>query len=197
MRKRYRPFALALLFLPPAPMLVLSSACDSDPVEPDPVDERAVMETIYRKMNGDGWYRRDNWNTDAPLDAWYGVGTDAGGNVISLEMRANRVRGVLAPELAMLQNLKSLVLNDNGLTGSVPPELGDLQNLEKLILSANYISGAIPPGIYRLGSSLFWRSTETRWRGRSPPNCRNSRPSRSCTSAATASVGESRRRSPS
>jgi len=147
MRKRHFLLALALL----APTLMVSSACDSDPVGPAPVNQRAVLETIYGKMNGDSWYRSDNWKTDAPLDAWHGVGTDVGGNVISLEMRANGVTGVLAPELAMLQNLKSLVLNDNGLTGSVPPELGNLQNLEKLILSQNDLSGAIPPDIYRLG----------------------------------------------
>jgi len=146
MTKRYYLLALALL----APMLMVSSACDADPVEPEPVDQRAVLETIYRKMNGDSWYRNDNWNTDAPLDAWHGVGTDVKGNVISLEMRANGVTGVLAPELGMLQNMKSLVLNDNDLTGSVPPELGNLQNLEKLNLSANHFSGAIPPDIYRL-----------------------------------------------
>jgi len=146
MRKRHHLPALALL----APTLTVSSACDADPVEPD-VDQRAVLETVYGKMNGDGWYRNDNWNTDAPLDAWHGVGTDGRGNVISLEMRANGVTGVLAPELAMLRNLKSLVLNDNGLTGSVPPELGNLQNLEKLFLSQNQLTGAIPPDIYRLG----------------------------------------------
>lgn len=143
MRKRYHLLAPALL----APTLMVSSACDADPVEP----ERAVLEAIYRKMNGDSWYRQDNWNTDAPLDAWHGVGTDGRGNVVSLEMRANGVTGMLAPELAMLQNLKSLVLNDNGLTGSVPPELGNLQNLEELLLSQNHLTGAIPPDIYRLG----------------------------------------------
>ncbi len=89
--------------------------------------------------------RKDNWKTDAPLGAWYGVGTDARGNVISLEMKDNGVTGVLAPELAMLRNLKSLVLNDNGLTGSVPPELGDLSKLTRLFLSDNGLTGAIPP----------------------------------------------------
>ncbi len=54
MRKRYYLPALALL----APTLMVSSACDADPVEPEPVGQRAVLETIYGKMNGDSWYRR-------------------------------------------------------------------------------------------------------------------------------------------
>lgn len=107
--------------------------------------QRAVLHVVYRKMNGDGWRENTNWKTDAPLDEWHGVNTDAGGTITELEMHTNQVTAAIAPELGMLPTLGSLIIRANpGVTGSIPPELGNLRNLERLAIVANGVTGPIP-----------------------------------------------------
>lgn len=76
-------------------------------------EPRDVLLQLYAAMGGYAWIHRDNWRTDAPLDAWYGVTTDEQGRVIGLD------------------------LSDNGLTGSIPPEIARLATLVVLDLSVS------------------------------------------------------------
>lgn len=99
---------------------------DPPTVTPDPpTDEgtardRGSLEALYNATGGDNWTRSMNWNTDEPLDTWYGVKTDSDGRITEL------------------------ILSDNGLEGRVPAELGDLKNLRRLYLDDNNLGGAIP-----------------------------------------------------
>jgi len=126
-------------------------------VEPGP---RAVLHTVYRKMNGDNWRDNTNWRSDEPLNTWHGVDTDAQGNVIALELQSNELAGAIAPELGILTELVTLILNENDLTGSIPPELGNLQKLRSLYLEQNDLTGSIPPELGNLtnleGLSFSW-----------------------------------------
>ena len=77
------------------------------------VSQAATLMVLYDSAGGPNWTRSDNWGTDAPLSAWYGVTTDERGRVTGLE------------------------LNDNGLSGPIPPELGRLATLRVLDLGEN------------------------------------------------------------
>ena len=110
-----------------------------------PLMDRDVLELLFESTGGRSWARQDNWLTDAPLDEWAGVETDASGHVQRLHLRENGLTGEIPPELGDLANLEYLYLYNNGLTGEIPPKLGDLANLDTLSLSRNGLTGVIPP----------------------------------------------------
>ena len=44
-----------------------------------PSDDRSVLVALYKATHGPNWTNKENWLSAAPLDEWYGVGTDADG----------------------------------------------------------------------------------------------------------------------
>lgn len=123
--------------------------CGTEP--PVPSADREVLLTFYEALAGDEWRRNDNWATDAPLDEWYGVATDAEGNVIGLDLYENNLVGPLPPEIGNLQHLEDLSLDRNyDMTGPIPPEIGNLRNLVTLGLNHNELTGPIPSEIGNL-----------------------------------------------
>ena len=109
---------------------------------PDTAGERAALVTLYNAANGPNWTRNDNWLSEEPLAAWYGVATDAGGRVTELRLPNNGLSGPI-PDLSALTNLTILDLESNQLRGPVPA-LGALSNLTSLDLGHNQLSGPIP-----------------------------------------------------
>ena len=99
--------------------------------------DRAVLAILYDETGGDNWTDDTNWLTDAPLDEWYGVSTDADGRVSTLDLINNGLTGEIPPELGSLSSLRNLSFYSNSLTGAIPPELGDLSNLASLRLELN------------------------------------------------------------
>ena len=115
--------------------------------------DRDILVALYDATNGPFWSHSDNWLTDAPLDSWHGVDTDAAGRVVRLDFRQwrnslssanNALLGSIPVELGYLSELRELNLSGNALTGPIPRELGKLANLESLSLSYNYLAGGIP-----------------------------------------------------
>ena len=104
--------------------------------------DRAALIALYEATDGPNWVNNENWLTDAPLGAWYGVGTDGSGRVTRLNLRG--LTGPLPPELGELAKLERLYLSNNELSGAIPPELGSLANLEHLDLDLNRLTGLIP-----------------------------------------------------
>lgn len=89
--------------------------------------QRQALIDLYEATGGDQWHRNDNWCTDAPLSEWYGVRVDASGN------------------------LASLYLSSNGLKGSLPENIGDLGGGTLSIgLYNNELEGKIPSSIYKI-----------------------------------------------
>ena len=117
-----------------------------------PLMDRDVLEILFESTGGRSWGYHDNWLTDAPLEEWAGVDTDASGHVEGLYLGGNGLRGELPSELGDLANLKWLSLWSNGLTGVIPSELGDLVNLEQLSLRDNGLTGVIPPELGKLAN---------------------------------------------
>ena len=125
-------------------------------VSESPLRDREILVALYEATDGPNWVNSDNWLTDAPLGAWYGVDTDASGRVVQIhlagswdseanEFVSHGLRGSIPPEVGGLTNLEILYLADNHLTGSIPAELGDLANLGELSLGYNELTGPIPP----------------------------------------------------
>ena len=75
-----------------------------------PAKDRAILEAFYEATGGPRWSNNDNWLTDAPLDDWYGVGTDLRGRVVEVRLNANNLEGHLPPELGRLDELRILEL---------------------------------------------------------------------------------------
>ena len=64
--------------------------------------DRAALAAFYDATGGPNWENSTNWKTNAPLNQWYGVQTDAAGRVTVVNV------------------------GENGLRGSLPAALGDL-----------------------------------------------------------------------
>ncbi len=125
--------------------------------------DRDVLVAFYNATDGPNWVDNTNWLTDAPLDDWHGVRTDAAGRVSVLSLRRNQLTGEIPAELGDLANLEYLYLDGNQLTGQIPAELGGLANLESLYLYRNQLTGEIPAelgglanleSLYLLGNQL-------------------------------------------
>ena len=114
--------------------------------------EREALVALYDAMDGANWTRSDNWDTDAPLERWYGVELDDNGQVIELDLSNNQLSGTIPAEIANLTHLEELSLDGNQLRGPIPPEIGNLANLEDLWLYDNELSGMIPPEIGNLAN---------------------------------------------
>ena len=117
--------------------------------------DRELLIAFYHATGGPDWTNSHNWLSDAPLDKWHGVKTDAGGRVVRMELHDNGLAGEIPARLGDLESLEWLCLSENGLTGEIPPQLGGLTNLTHLDLGGNDLSGAIPPELDGL-ASLVW-----------------------------------------
>ncbi|XP_004493090.1 LRR receptor-like serine/threonine-protein kinase RPK2 [Cicer arietinum] len=62
-----------------------------------------------------------------------------------LDLRGNKLSGVLPNELGNLKNMKWMLLGGNNLTGEIPYQLGRLTSLLVLNVSHNVLIGTIPP----------------------------------------------------
>ena len=116
-----------------------------------PTSQYDVLAAIYEATNGPAWVNSDNWLTDAPLGEWYGVDTDADGQVIGLSLARNHLQGQIPPEIGGLSGLWSLELGRGyALTGPLPEEFFDLSELRYLYLGGFNLGGPLPPEIARL-----------------------------------------------
>ena len=49
--------------------------------------ERAALVSFYKALNGDKWYIKTNWLSDKPVGEWYGITTNALGQVVKIDMK--------------------------------------------------------------------------------------------------------------
>ncbi len=113
-------------------------------------EERSDLMKLYEAMGGESWTESDNWGTDAPLEAWFGISVDSAGRVGGIAMRSNNLRGEIPPEIQYFPHLRRLRLDYNQLEGEVPPEIGKLTELRRMDIDGNNFTGPIPPEIGNL-----------------------------------------------
>ena len=143
----------ALGNVPPADVAKHMLLVCGAPIPPpaSPIDKAALIE-LYHATDGANWRASRHWVSDVPLGRWYGVFTNAAGQVTELRLDNNFLGGKIPSELGRLGNLTELALQRNQLTGAIPPEVGNLANLQSLWLTRNQLSGAIPPELGRLAN---------------------------------------------
>ena len=113
------------------------------------VDERTVLQKLYRLTRGDTWTNKSggwaNPITATCLGDLHGVTLDsATGRVQRLLLSGNNLTGPIPPELGTLTALTILHLHKNQLTGPIP-DLSRLTSLTTLWLHENQLTGRIPP----------------------------------------------------
>ena len=115
---------------------------------PDPINpNRAALLALYEATDGENWTDNTNWLSNKPLGEWFGVEAiammtmewigvipDRDGEVVSLELRNNRLSGALPSSLGDLGGLLRLDLGSNQLSGALPAELVNLTYLHSLHL---------------------------------------------------------------
>ena len=116
----------------PAPTSTPTPAPTATPAPTPTETDREALVALYAGTGGANWFINSNWLSDAPIDEWFGVVTDASDRVTELHLYDNWLSGRIPPELGGLANLEWLGLSGNGLGGEIPPELGNLSNLERV-----------------------------------------------------------------
>lgn len=116
------------------------------------LSDREILTGLYDATGGPNWTNRVNWLTDAPLDDWHGVETDAEGRVTHLNLERNNLSGSIPAVLGRLTELTTLRLGSNRLTGRIPAELAQLTGLTELDLSVNALTGRIAPELGSLAA---------------------------------------------
>lgn len=121
-----------------------------DCVELD-TDALVALVGLYTTTGGQDWTHNENWLTQAPLAAWYGVTVDDEGRVTELDLSDNRLSGSLPSSLSKLSDLKKMNLAANaGLVGPIPESLTELA-IESLNLEG---TGLCAPSSSRYGAWL-------------------------------------------
>ena len=138
-----------------------------------PAEDRAPLMVLYDAMGGSGWHNSANWNTDRPLDEWFGIEIDGSGRVVEIDLRENNLSGRLPSELGSLESLERLFLHNNNVNGPIPREFGSLANLDSVRLHGNDLSGAIPRELGNLTKLRRLRLNDNRLSGRIPAEVGN------------------------
>ena len=116
--------------------------------------DRAALVALYNATDGANWTNNAGWLSDEPLDDWYGVTTDASGQVTRLVLNVNWLSGSIPAELGNLNNLTYLHLGGNQLSGEIPPELDNLADtLTQWQFAGNQFSGCVPEGLAAVQNS--------------------------------------------
>lgn len=90
-------------------------------------DALVALVGLYSSTGGKDWTNNENWLSQAPLAAWYGVTADADGRITELDLSDNNMSGALPSSLSALADLKKIDLGGNGgLVGPLPESLTGL-----------------------------------------------------------------------
>ena len=121
----------------------------------DKANDNPALVALYNATDGQNWTHSTNWLEDVPLEDWYGVSVNAQGQVDSLNLSENLLRGFLPDSLGLLTELTYLDLRRNQLTGLIPSSLGYLTNLQTLALHENQLTGPIPSSLGNLTNLTY------------------------------------------
>ena len=110
---------------------------------------REVLMEFYKATDGDNWKRNDNWGTNNPLSAWYGLSV-SNGKLISINLYNNDLKGEIPENFWTLTDLEVIFLQANDLSGELSESIGNLKELRNLDLNYNELTGKIPDSLFGL-----------------------------------------------
>ena len=86
-----------------------------------------VLNLLYETSGGPDWTNSTGWFETPALDEWYGVTTDALGQVVTLDLSRNGLAGQLLGNLSELAHMTQLrIAHNTDLSGRLPLSLADL-----------------------------------------------------------------------
>jgi Leucine-rich repeat (LRR) protein len=104
--------------------------------------ERTVLENMFKTMNGEDWFYRQNWmDRDESICTWYGIGcvSDDDESVVSIRLMTNGLEGNFPTDIWTLPNLQELNLQGNSIVMNFSG-IGNAMKLEYLDLESCGIS---------------------------------------------------------
>ncbi|KAF0715169.1 Aste57867_3531 [Aphanomyces stellatus] len=116
-------------------------------------NDRGALKMLYWATGGPSWnvgWPITSSATDPCLNGWYGVHCNTKGQIISLTLGNNNLRGYLPAAFARLTAIQILDVSGNYLTDTVPLTLGDLKSLKTLRLDHNAFTGTVPASLATL-----------------------------------------------
>ena len=106
--------------------------------------ERFALSEFYTRTGGDSWTHTSGWNSDSPVEDWYGV-TVGDSLVQRLDLPDNGLRGSFPPEVGNLRALETLDLADNSLAGRLTSAIISMDALDTIRVSGNTnMQGPLP-----------------------------------------------------
>lgn len=136
-------------------------------------DRNALIE-LFNDTDGPNWTVNTNWNTNEPLNTWYGITTNNNGCVIEIDFgAANNLTGTIPLEIGNLTNLELLDLRSQNLNGIIPVTIGDLKSLIWLDLGENKLSGILPNSLGNLIELEFLSIRMNQFTGQLPDTLGN------------------------
>uniref|UniRef100_A0A7S2VCT7 L domain-like protein n=1 Tax=Entomoneis paludosa TaxID=265537 RepID=A0A7S2VCT7_9STRA len=139
---------------------------DSQSVESEVV-ARFALATLYYATDGLDW-KKDDWlHSDRSLCAssgdiemssstprgWFGVKCNDNGEVNTISLTENGLKGDLPPILALIPTLQSLFLEYNSISGELDGNMFP-PSLQFLYMQHNHLSGSIPDDFLSNGKSI-------------------------------------------
>jgi hypothetical protein len=79
--------------------------------------EECILVKLFIETNGVAWTHKEGWCTAEIVSNWYGVQTNANGQIIGLRLNRNRLQGQFPQFLHKLKYLQYLDLEGNNLIG--------------------------------------------------------------------------------
>ena len=120
----------------PAHAGFLVTDCNDTATTGVPIAECRALESLWGSTHLPGWTNADGWDSNTPIDSWYGI-VVTGGNITEIQLSQNNLFGSISPNLSDLDSLQSLSLDHNQLRGSIPGHLTKLNDLSNLVLTSN------------------------------------------------------------
>ena len=123
------------------------SSSSNQPVRRASAVERVSLMALVQGEEGVAWaVDRNGWDlqSEQAVCAWTGIGCDADGFVVSIDLSGSDLRAKTPSELGDIKSLRSINMADCDLYGPLPTSVAKLPNLETLDLSSNSIDGTLP-----------------------------------------------------
>ena len=148
-----------------------------------------ILKELYSSTHGNNWVSKDGWATSNDYCVWHGIGCNAAGRVVSIDLESNGLTGTPSPSVFRLSALKELNLGKNGIAFSFEgieaaknlvtlnlsgTNLGSVtgiqgaQSLSELHLTDNDLQGSFPEELLLLTNLRFLFLNFNQLEGRIP-----------------------------